>query len=300
MKILITGSAGFIGSALKNFLEKKEIEIVDYDIKNSPFEDIRDYFGLKSKIENVDGIIHLAAVTRVKYGEENPKLCIETNIGGTANVLEAIRELDVKKRPWLIFTSSREVFGELEVLPATEKSPKNPINIYGVTKLAGEELCKIYSKNYELKVRILRFSNVYTSRNDQLDRVVPNFIIRASRDEDLVISGKGEETLDFIYISDIVEGVWACVQEIERSQEFYNDFNLSTGKPTSLRELAEIIIREIKSNSKIKYKPAFSFEVDRFFGDPEKAKKFLGFKPCIDLKEGIRLVIEEFKREKII
>jgi len=300
MKILITGSAGFIGSALTEFLKKKDIKIVEYDIKDNPKDDVRDFLRLKKKISKVDGVIHLAAVTRARHAQENPKLCIETNIGGTANVLEVIRELAEKKRPWLIFTSSREVFGKPKILPATEEFPKNPINVYGVTKLAGEELCRIYSESYGLIIRVLRLANVYTGKNDQLDRVIPKFIIRAAKNEDLVINGKGKEILDFIHITDVIQGTWSCVLDIEKRKKLYDDFNLATGRPTSLKELAEIIIRETKSKSKIKYRPAFSFEVDRFFGDSQKAKKILKFKPCVEVREGIRLAIAEFKKEKII
>jgi nucleoside-diphosphate-sugar epimerase len=295
MKILITGSSGFIGSALRSFLENKGIEIVNCDIKNDPSEDVRNYFSLRPKIEKVDGIIHLAAVSRVKFSEENPNLCIETNIEGTLNILRAVREVKKSERPWIILGSSREVYGNTEGFSVNESSPKSPINIYGISKLAAEELCRIYSKNYGLKVRVLRFSNVYTDRNDQLDRVVPSFIQKALRGEVLVINGKGEETLDFIYISDIVEGIWASIQEIEKSQEPYNDFNLCTGRITSLRELAEIIIEVTKSKSEIRCISSSPFEVVKFSGSSTKAKDYLGFVPRVSLREGIKMAIGEFK-----
>ena len=300
MKILITGSSGFIGSSLKNFLENKGIKIICYDLKDSPPNDTRDYANLKSKIKKSDGVIHLAAVSRVKWAHKNPKNCIEINLEGTLNVLQAIREFQKRKPRWLIFGSSREVFGGPKILPATEKSPKNLINVYGIAKFAGEELCKIYSNNYGLKIRVLRFSNVYTGKNDQLDRVIPKFILRAAKNKDLIINGTGEELFDFTYISDTIQGIWSCIQEINESKQLYNDFNLLTGKGTSLKELAEIIIEEMKSKSKIRYAKARAYDVNKFYGNYTKAKKFLHFNPYTNLRKGIKLAIEELQSEKII
>ena len=300
MRILIIGSSGFIGSSLKNFLEKKKVQVICYDLKENPPNDVLDYLNLKSKMKKLDGIVHLAAVSRVKLAYENPKSCVEINMGGTVNVLEAARELQEKRHSWIIFGSSREVFGEARILPAKEESPKNPINIYGVAKLACEEFCKIYSKEYGLKIRVLGFSNVYTGKNDQLDRVIPKFILRAAKNKDLVIDGTGEETFDFTYISDAIQGIWGCIREIEKSEQLYNDFNLLTGKGASLKELAGTIIREMKSKSKIKYASARTYDVKKFYGDPKKAKNFLHFSPNIKLYKGIRSAIKEFRREKLI
>jgi len=296
VKILITGSSGFIGSALKSFLESREVEIVDCDLKSSPSDDIRNYRNLSSKMKGIDGIVHLAAISRVKHCQANPQLCMETNVEGTVNLLEALCNLPQGKRPWIIFASSREVFGKPDFLPAIEESPKKPINIYGTSKFIGEGLCWACSRNYDLKVRVLRFANVYTGRNDRLDRVVPNFIIRAIKDKDLVINGNGEEIFDFIYIEDVVLGIWCCIKEVEKSNEPYNDFNLATGRPTSLRELAEIVMEETRSKGEITHLPSSPYEVDRFFGDPRKAKKILGFEARVSLYEGIKLATEEFKR----
>ncbi|GAG77027.1 unnamed protein product, partial [marine sediment metagenome] len=155
MKILLTGSSGFIGSALKQLFEEKSIEIVPFDIKDNPISDVRDFNVLQSKTVGIDGIIHLAAVSRVKQAHENPLECIETNIGGIVNVLESARTLlSEDKRPWVIFASSREVYGEPAKLPVYETSNRKAINVYGVSKLSGEELCKVYTEDYGLKTRV--------------------------------------------------------------------------------------------------------------------------------------------------
>ncbi|MFW9945856.1 MAG: GDP-mannose 4,6-dehydratase [Candidatus Odinarchaeota archaeon] len=299
MKILITGSAGFIGSTLKDLLEKVNIEIVSYDIKDNPKDDIKDFNHLKSKIENIEGIIHLAAVSRVKIAQENPLECIQTNIGGTINILDAARQETVNgKHPWIIFGSSREVYGEPKILPVTEASPRNAINIYGVSKVTGEDLCKMYTKHYRLKTRVLRFSNVYTGLKDQLDRVIPKFILQALKDEDLVINGTGEELFDFTYINDSVQGIYTCIQEVLKSDISFKLFNISSGIPIKLRELAELIIKKTESNSHIKFTKSRSYDVNKFYADPTKAKKILGFFPKILIDEGIELAIRELKKIK--
>ena len=300
MRILITGSAGFIGSALGNFLDKHGIEVLHYDLKDEPPNDTGDFTNLRGKIAGTDGVVHLAAVSRVIKAFEEPLACINTNVGGTINVLEAIRQTPGGKQPWIIFGSSREVFGESRPLPVTEESPRHPMNVYGIAKIAGEDLCKIFSKDYGLKTRVLRFSNVYTGPNDQLDRVIPKFILKAAKNEDLVINGTGQEIFDFTCIDDTVRGIWGCIQETEKSQQLYNDFILATGRPTSLLELAQIVIKALNSRSQIKYSQGRSYDVNKFYADPVKAKQIIGFNPATGLEEGIIKVIDVFKREKII
>jgi len=297
MKILITGSSGFIGSALKDFLAKQNIGVILYDLKDTPPNDTRDFANLKEKMKGVDGVVHLAAVSRVILAFEDPLTCINTNVGGTINVLEAARQ---GSRPWIIFGSSREVFGESRPLPVTEETPCHPMNVYGIAKIAGENLCQIFSKDYGLKTRVLRFSNVYTGKNDQLDRVIPKFILQAAKNEDLFINGTGQEIFDFTYINDTVQGIWGCIQEIQKSQQSYNDFILATGKPTSLKELAETIIKTLNSQSEIKYSEGRAYDVSKFYADPAKAMQILKFNPSTDLQEGLRRAIQELKKEKII
>ena len=293
MKILITGSAGFIGSELKQFLEKKQIEVIPFDIKDDPKYDVRNFEMVQEYVSDIKGIIHLAAISRVIIAQEQPYECISTNIGGVSNVLEAARTNDI--HPWMIFGSSREVFGEPEILPVSENSPKNPINIYGLSKITGEQLCETYTKYYGLKIRILRFSNVYTSTKDHLDRVIPKFILRALNNQDLYINGSGEEQFDFTYISDTIQGVWGCIKEIEKNKNSLNDFNLSIGTPVSLKKLAEIIIEKTNSRSKIKFNKSREYDVNHFYATPQKAKQYLEFKPSISISKGIDLAINELK-----
>jgi len=296
MKILLTGSSGFIGSALKRLLEEKRIEVISFDIKDNPLEDVRVFSALQSKILGINGIIHLAAVSRVKIAHENPLECVNTNIGGIINVLESARLICTDNiYPWVIFGSSREVYGESPTLPVNESTTRKAINVYGVSKLSGEELCKVYSENYGLKIRVLRFSNVYTGKNDHLDRVIPKFILQAFNEEDLIINGTGEEIFDFTYIDDTIQGIWGCIQEIERDTHLFDDFNISTGVPISLKQLADTIIKKTRSKSIVEFTKPRSYDVNKFYASPSKAIKMLGFLPKITFDEGIDLSIAELK-----
>jgi len=297
MKILLTGSSGFIGSALKRLLEEKGIEVVPFDIKDNTLEDVRDFSALQSKVLGINGIVHLAAVSRVKIAHDNPLECVNTNIGGMINMLESARLIHTDNvYPWVIFGSSREVYGESAILPVNESSTREAINVYGVSKLSGEELCKVYSDNYGLKIRILRFSNVYTGKNDHLDRVIPKFILQAFNDEDLIINGTGEEIFDFTYINDTIQGIWGCIQEIEKNSNLFNDFNISTGIPISLKQLADTIVKKTGSKSKVEFTKPRSYDVNKFYANPSKAIKMLGFLSKINLDEGIELSIAELKK----
>ncbi len=299
MRILITGSSGFVGRSLKKKLEKKGVEVISYDLDDSPPNNIKDFLNLKLKVEGADGIVHLAGLSQPKLTRQDPLNCININIGGTANVLEAIRQAH-GKRPWVIFSSSREVFGEAEILPITEKTPRHPVTIYGLTKRAGEDLCRIFSKDYGLKTRVVCFTSVYSGKDDDLSRVIPRFIIQASKNEPLIINGTGEEIFDFTYIDDATEGIWNCIKEVADGQKLYDDFILSASQPVFLKDLAKIIIKETQSKSEVKYAPTQSYSTTRCYADCQKAKEILGFAPKTNIREGIKLVVKELKEAKII
>jgi len=167
MRIIITGGEGFIGSNVASKLLNREIKIssIDFRKENNYLEingikkykaDIRCYDSFKDEIKNVDGVIHLAALSRVIWAEKCSQLCIDSNIKGTLNVLEAIHKS--KNKPWFILGSSREVYGETSGSPINESNQLNPINIYGISKLSAENITKLYSKKYDLNSVILRFS----------------------------------------------------------------------------------------------------------------------------------------------
>ncbi len=297
-RILITGGAGFIGSHLAKELVKEGHEVICYDYRTdwaalndikddiqSVQGDVRDLEKVRRTVLSVDGIIHLAAVSRVIWGYENPRECVDINVDGTANILEASRMSVIK--PWVIFGSSREVYGEPAVLPCTEDAPKVVHNVYGATKISCEMLCEQYHKNYGINVGILRFSNVYGSQFDQLDRVIPKFILRAARGQYLMIQG-GNQLFDFTHVDDTVKGIMLMMEKIGQSSSYFDDFHILTQVPTSLQDLAKMVLEVVGSGSAIKFSEARQYDVEKFYGSIEKSAKLLGYKPEVGLLDGVK------------
>ena len=204
-RILITGWAGLIGSALRQVLGANGYSTLGLDIRasGSDFGDICDARRVAEVVAGCDGIVHLAAVSRVVWGEADPDRCREVNVDALANLLAAIERQP--KSPWLIFASSREVYGETDGSPVREDSPLRPINIYGRTKAEGEELVRD-ARARGMRTAIVRFSNVYGRTHDHPDRVIPAFAHAAATGGQMRVDG-GDNTFDFTHVDDVVSGV---------------------------------------------------------------------------------------------
>ena len=163
--ILITGSSGLVGTAVRASLECSGVSVTGLDIQavGHEFGDVRNPLTIQHAFESCTGIIHLAAISRVIWDEKDPDNCWATNVHGLANVLGLAKPQKVK--PWVIFASSREVYGQPTILPATENSPLNPVNIYGRAKVEGERLIN-EARTQGLRTTIVRLSNVYGSTAD--------------------------------------------------------------------------------------------------------------------------------------
>ena len=288
--VLITGSEGLIGKELSRKLEEKKINVVGYDIKNG--QDILDQERLEKTICDIEGVIHLAAVSRVVAGYNNPYTAVVTNVIGTTNILDIIR----RKNPscWMIFGSSREVYGE-SGQTVKESDPLRPVNVYGASKSAGEYLSLCYGNNYNLRTFVVRFSNVYGGLNDHPDRVVPRFINQALANSDITVYG-GNQVFDFVHLSDAVEGLIKLIQKIINNEKLeYRVFHFLTGKSLSLIELSDKIIKLIDSKSCIKYLPKREFDVDTFIGDASATMSTLGWQPKISIDEGLKYYLKLIK-----
>lgn len=293
-KILITGSSGYIGSSFKTRYAKR-FSFVDYDIRENRKNDVRDLSRLKRAIKGVDGVIHLAAVSRPKWGYKDPYTCLSTNIMGTVNVLEAVRK--VNPGAWVILGSSREVFGDLKKLPGDEKSPRGPLNAYGISKACGEDLLKQYASNYGLRCLTLRFCGVYTGKGDILERVVPKFILTALRDAPLLIEGNGKKkSFDFVYIDDALAGIAKAIHFVSRKKPgFYDDITLAANSPTSIYDLAKIIIELAGSHGRVIVSKDRTYDQLGYWGKYDKAKKLLGWRPEVRIKDGLEKAVLELK-----
>jgi len=304
MNILITGGAGFIGKTLANKLIFEDISTTIIDIKNdksliaeNKISYIQGDVCDPSIMERVfshqifDGIVHLAAVSRVIDAENNPDECWRTNVGGVKTLLKAIEQFNQK--PWLIFGSSREVYGEPQSLPVKESDVKKAVNIYGESKMEGERLFTDFAKNQDLSCAIVRFSNVYGNRYDIFDRVIPRFIRAIATDNMLTIEG-GEQLIDFTHIDDTVTSLLKLMDYLGNHEEIQTEFHFCPGIGWSLYDLISYIEQATGKIASVKVNQKRNYDVVKFIGDTTKIKTELGLQQFLPLKEGIQKSITEY------
>lgn len=299
MKILITGSKGLIGSALLERLKNKNVKITEFDKKfpedHPSYGDILNERLLHKAINECDGIIHLAAVSRVIWGEKDPELCWKTNYEATSSLLESVSSSP--KKPWILYASSREVYGSPSFLPATEEIPYNPINIYGESKVAAEK-ATLEARNKGLNTAIVRYSNVYGSLNDHHDRVIPAFCKAAAVGAPIRIDGS-KNTFDFTYIDDVAEGTLKIVNLLCAGKKNLPFFHLTTGKQTSLEQAANLANKAGKNQSEIREAHPRQYDVPHFCGDSTQTQRILGWTPKVDIAEGIKRLTALFQNVTI-
>lgn len=300
-KILITGVLGFIGRTLaEQLLEyNPEIELFGIDIKNFPNDknapklkrlnyetlDIRDENAIKKYFSKhtFNGIIHLAAISRVVDAERDKINCIKTNYKGTQFIVE---EASKFPQTWMIFASSREVYGEQSNFPVSEDMEKLPLNIYGFYKLLGEDLI---CRNID-KYIILRFSNVYGNEYDIPGRVIPNFVQRAINGETLILEG-GDQVIDFTYIDDTVNAIIKSMINLTENKIQKEIIHILPGKGTKLTEIIDHL-RHLGFQFDIRRKPKRAYDVEKFIGNPAKRIQILGNDEFVDVEEGLRRLVE--------
>lgn len=293
-RILITGSEGLIGCALRASLEACGREVVGLDLRGAGSEegDMRDPLRVRDAINGCRGVVHLAAVSRVVWGERDPERCWSINAGGLRNVLEAA---DAQTpRPWLLFASSREVYGQPHRLPATEDTPLRPVNVYGRSKVEGERLVD-QARDRGLRAATVRLSNVYGSARDHADRVIPAFAWATISGNAIRMEG-AECTFDFTHIDDTARGMVAVIDLLEIG-ETPPPIHLLTGTPTTLRDLAALAIDIAGGASPVVEAPPRSFDVSRFHGDPSRARELLGWEPRVVLREGLERLVRDLRAE---
>ena len=293
-RILITGSEGLIGSALRASLEARGREVAGLDLRGVESEegDVRDPRRVLDAIDGCRGVVHLAAVSRVVWGERDPEKCWGTNAGGLRNVLEAADSRT--PRPWILFASSREVYGQPHRLPATEDTPLRPVNVYGRSKVEGERLVG-QARDRGLRAATVRLSNVYGSARDHADRVVPAFARAAVSGNPIRMEGT-ECTFDFTHIDDTVRGMATLIDRLENGQA-PPPVHLLTGVPTTLRELAALAMALAGARTMVVEAPPRSFDVARFHGDPSRARELLRWAPRIALRDGLERLVRDLRAE---
>jgi UDP-glucose 4-epimerase len=308
MKFLVTGGAGFIGSNIVEGLLKKgfqvrvidnfstgkkenlkefinDIEIVDADI--------RYYRNVYKAMDGMDIVLHQAALPSVPRSISDPMASNESNITGTLNVLEAAKEMKVKK---VVVASSSSVYGDNPVLPKREDMIINPLSPYAVTKLATEQYAMAYHRVYGLPTIALRYFNVFGPKQDptsQYSAVIPKFIVAMLQDKQPIIYGDGLTSRDFTYIDNVVEANIMCGLNENVAGEY---FNCATHGQVTLNQLVDEINKILGKNIKPIYQDFRPGDIKHSFADISKIEKLIGFKPIVMFNEGLKKTIEWYKK----
>ena len=309
MKILVTGGAGFVGSHLVNKIisEGYEVYVLDSFIQyiKPPVDPLYVYnvnyrFNhllkkaniIRGNITNKDDlrrkiymikpsfIIHFAALPLANLAIEYSEEAFKSIVVGTVNLLEIIRDTDYLEK--FIYISSSMVYGDFEKFPVLEESKKEPKEIYGGMKLAGEYMLKVYSQRYQFPFAIIRPSAIY-GPTDNNKRVVSIFLTNAILNKEIEVKNADTTMLDFTYVDDVVDGIFKVSLLKSATNKI---FNITRSNGRSLQELVQVI-SNLYPKVKILYRKGDSFRPNRGTLDIEKAKKIVGYDPKIDLEEGL-------------
>jgi UDP-glucose 4-epimerase len=294
MKALVTGGAGFIGSNLVDKLLRLEWDVVVIDNESAECNekfywndkadnhklDICDYESTRNLYDGVDYVFHLAAESRLQPAIKNPINAVTKNAVGTCTVLQCAREAGVQK---VIYSSTSSAYG-LNKYPNYETDPNDCLNPYSVSKVAGEELCTLYTKLYGLKTIILRYFNVYGERSPttgQYAPVIGIFLRQKDAGEPLTIVGDGLQRRDFVHVQDVANAnLMAAFANLE--EECYGQvYNIGNGENISILEIAQMI-----SDNYIHIPPRDG-EARTTLACIEKAKNTFGWSPDLNVKQWI-------------
>lgn len=275
MKIIVTGSKGFIGSKLVPALINKVHEIIELDLSDG--FDITDWDQVKD-ISDFDAIIHLAAISYVPKSYEIPRVMYRVNIIGTLNMLELCRINKAK----MIFTSSY-VYGKPKYLPIDEKHPTVAFNPYCESKLIGENLCESYHNDFGVPIIIFRPFNIYGA--GQNDNFLIPLILKQIHEQGKVHLKDSRPKRDYIHVDDVIN---AYCKAVEYNKTDFDIFNIGYGISYSVENIVDLILRSSKNKVKIEYtNESRPNEVLNTVADLNKVKKKLGWEPLISIEEGL-------------
>jgi UDP-N-acetylglucosamine 4-epimerase len=318
MKILVTGGAGFIGSHIvEALLEKKDItgvRVLDNlstgHISNietfrtdSRFEfvegDIRNVADCLKAAEGMDKICHQAALGSVPRSIKDPATSHAVNLNGFLNVMDAARELGIKK---MVYASSSSVYGDLADSPKVESRTGKLLSPYAATKMANELYAEVYSKHYDIQLVGFRYFNVFGPRQDPngpYAAVIPLFVTAALEKRSPVINGDGSITRDFTYVKNVVKANVNALLDFERPAS-HEVFNIACNKTTSLNELWMIICEYCGVEISPKYGEPRKGDILHSLADVSKATQLLGYTNLINIEEGLKETIYWYRSLKTV
>jgi len=300
MKYVITGGAGFIGSHLVEELyknKKNKIIVLD-NLSNGRLQNISKFKRIKfvkcdlSKnrkceryLKNVDCVFHLAALSDIVPSIENPEEYFHSNVIGTLNLMESCRKFNIKK---LIYSASSSSYGIPKKFPTKENEKISPMYPYALTKYLGEQVCLHWGKVYKINVISLRLFNVYGTRartNGNYGAMFSTFLSQKLNNKPFTIVGDGSQSRDFTYVSDVTKAfILASKSKIKNEI-----FNVGSGKHVNINHIVRILKGPV---TRIPKRPG---EPDITFADTKKIRKYLKWKPKIDIKRGINYLLKDLK-----
>lgn len=301
--VLVTGGAGFIGSHLvdrlvglgynvrvldnlstgsvaniKSHLNSSQVDFVGGDIRDKSF--------VRECLQDVDMVVHLAAIVSVPFSVANPELTFDVNVDGTNGLLDLCEELGVGK---FVFASSCAVYGDPAYLPVSENARIAPLSPYAESKLAGEHSCL---ERRGLRSVVLRLFNVYGTRQglSEYSGVITRFLDCIKHREPLVVFDDGLQTRDFVNVADVVGAVLASIESVAAEGKV---INIGSGKATTVNDLADTLLQLSGVDLQVLHMSPRAGDIRHSYADVSKAKKILGYEPKVSLPEGLQVLLKE-------
>jgi UDP-glucose 4-epimerase len=309
-KIVITGGAGFIGSALARALVARgdDISVLD-NFSSGKRENLQDLAGELAVVEGdildaatldrvfagADVVFHEAAIPSVPRSLAAPLPSHNANATGTLNVLEAARRCKVRR---VVYAGSSSAYGEPPSLPVVETMAPMPLSPYAVSKLAGEHYCRVYARVFGVQAVVLRYFNVFGPRQDpnsQYAAVIPRFITAALDDRPAIVYGDGEQSRDFCFIDNVVE---ANLRAADADGASGKVFNIACGSGTSLNRVIALLGEALGRPVTARHEPARAGDVRHSLADISQAKTVLGYTAPADFPTGLARTLAWFREQR--
>lgn len=302
--VLITGGAGFIGRHLANYLTRRgdvAVTVIDneslgdrkhLDLRQVRFiaGDLRNRDDLRAALEGQDVVVHLAADTRVIESIADPAHNFESNVIGSFNLLELCRELGVNRI--IAASTGGAILGDVDP-PVHEQIAPQPTSPYGASKLMLEGYLSAYASSFSMSGCALRFSNIYGPRSFHKGSVVAHFYKQILAGDKPIVYGDGSQTRDFLYVGDLVEGIWTAAESPAQGS-----YQLGSGTPTTVNQLLELMRNVTGLELEVLYQDFRAGEVRDTWCEIEKARASFGFDPGTKLEDGLRHTWEWFTSQR--
>jgi len=303
---LVTGGAGFIGSHIVHRLQREgaKVRVVDNlstgkkerlrDIDSSIElieDDLTDRRVCDRAVQDVEYVLHQAAVPSVQRSIQDPLETNRANVIGTLNLLESCRQHGVRR---LVYAASSSAYGDTQVLPKKEDMAPNPLSPYALQKFIGERYCKLYSDLYGLETVSLRYFNVFGPSQDpwsEYSAVIPKFTTRLQNRQPLVVFGDGEQSRDFTYVDNVVE---ANILAIKAQRTAGAVINVGCGESLTLNRLIRFLEEILQVEAVVDYEPSRRGDVRHSLADISLARDVLGYQPKVTVLQGLRQTVEFF------